>query len=78
MDEGDWQTPTQEELQQRLQDETQTCDMECTDIEKAWQELRDATYCASAEVLGFVERKHQDWFDENDQGISVLLDVHHP
>ena len=47
------------------------------DIEEIWSKFRDTTYSAAAEVLGFVKRKHQDWFDENDVEIHVLLkDLH--
>lgn len=61
-------------LHQKLEERLQTqCDADSTDTEKLWQELRDATYSAGAEVLGFVQRKNQDWFDENNQEITALL-----
>ena len=44
------------------------------DNEAAWQQLRDATYSASADVLGFVKRKNHNWFYENDKEITELLE----
>ena len=46
-------------------------DMTDTNTDANWIKLRDATYNAAAEVLGHVERKHQDWFDEGD--VEMLL-----
>lgn len=31
-----------------------------------WDQLKTSIYQASAEILGCVECKHRDWFDEND------------
>ena len=47
------------------------------DVETAWSDLRDVAHNTAADVLGFVKRKHQDWFDENDAAISELLDDMH-
>ena len=47
------------------------------DIETSWKALRDTIYDTSANLLGFVKRKHQDWFDENDQETSLLIKTMH-
>lgn len=47
------------------------------DIEHTWKSFRDSVYESSAEICGFVKRKHQDWFDESDVEISKLLDTLH-
>ena len=47
------------------------------DIESSWKSLKDSVYESSAEVCGFVKRKHQDWFDESDEEILKLLDTLH-
>lgn len=43
------------------------------DIETSWRTLRDTIYETSAEHLGFPKRKHQDWFNENDEETSSLI-----
>jgi len=47
------------------------------DIETSWKTMRDCIYETASDVLGFVKRKHQDWFDENDSDIQDLLDAMH-
>jgi len=34
-------------------------------------------YTVGAETLGFKQRKHQDWFDDNNLQIIELLDEKH-
>jgi hypothetical protein len=47
-------------------------------IEDEWADIRDTTYQTAAEVLCFkAERRHQDWFDEQDAEARVLLDTTH-
>ena len=50
---------------------------EATDIENLWKSFRDSTLNVATDVLGFVKRKHQDWFDENDEEIEPLLSAMH-
>ena len=35
------------------------------DISEEWAALSMALYDTSAETLGFMKKRHQDWFDEN-------------
>ena len=51
--------------------------VKATDVEACWELFRDVVYSASADVLGFPKRSHQDWFDENDLEIQPLLDQLH-
>ena len=47
-------------------------------VEESWEALRDLLYETSANHLGFVQRKHQDWFEENDEETSTLIQsMHH-
>ena len=46
-------------------------------VEEAWQDFKSRVLDASERTLGFVRRKHQDWFDDNDQEIQTLLDQMH-
>ena len=43
------------------------------DLEAAWSSFRDAVYSTAESVLGHPRKKHQDWFDENNQEILGLL-----
>ena len=43
------------------------------DLEAAWSSFRDAVYNTTESVLGHPRKKHQDWFDENNQEILGLL-----
>ena len=48
------------------------------DVEASWKSLKDATYTTPLEVLGLSVRKHQDWFDEKNPEIQVLIGkMHH-
>ena len=43
-------------------------------INDQWENLCEKVYQTSADTLEHTARKHQDWFDENDEEISSLLD----
>lgn len=43
-------------------------------VEEDWTAFRDIVYSTSLTHLGQNTRKHQDWFDENDEAIQKLLD----
>ena len=46
-------------------------------MEEAWQDFKLRVLDASERTLGFVRRKHQDWFDDNDPEIQTMLDLMH-
>ena len=41
--------------------------------EESWSALRNTVYNTASDILGHPKRKHQDWFDENDEEILLLL-----
>ena len=45
----------------------------CLEGVKDWETLMDTLYRVGKDILGFVHKKHKDWFDENDGEISKLL-----
>ena len=47
------------------------------DPEETWTVFRDTVHSSAMDSLGQVSRKHQDWFDENDEEIQVLLEKKH-
>ena len=44
------------------------------DINADWAILRDTISTAAIDTLGVAKRKHQDWFDENDAEIKLILE----
>ena len=48
-----------------------------SNIEDEWVSFRDTTHQAALECLGPASRNHQDWFDENDADIQMLLNEKH-
>ena len=45
-----------------------------SDIESDWAAFKQLVYSTASETLGTMHRRHQDWFDENNEGIIALLD----
>ena len=43
------------------------------DPEENWTVFRDTIHSSAMDSLGTVSRKHQDWFDKNDEEIQGLL-----
>jgi len=47
-------------------------------VDDEWTFIRDSTYRAAANTLGFKRHVHRDWFDENNLAATQLLDeLHH-
>ena len=44
------------------------------DPEENWTVFHKMVHCSSATTLGHSSRKHQDWFDEDDDEIQRLDD----
>jgi hypothetical protein len=64
----------QEAVSQGLQ-QTNRQDLSCT--EDKWTAIKEATYKAASETLGFAASKHKDWFDDQDAEAQALLDDMH-
>ena len=47
------------------------------DSEENWTVFHKTVLSSAASTLGHPSRKHQDWFDENDDEIQRLLDEKH-
>ena len=45
-----------------------------TATEEKWSVFRDTVHSSAMDSLRPVSRKHQDWFDENDEEIQGLLE----
>ena len=44
------------------------------DPEENWTVLQKVVYSSAATTIGHPSRKHQDWFDENEEEIKLLLE----
>ena len=44
-------------------------------VEDHWTSLRDALTAAAEETIGYTHKKNQDWFDENDEHITRLVET---
>ena len=42
-------------------------------VDETWNKLRDTVYQGALDVLGTTQRKHRDWFDENDVEEATIL-----
>ena len=47
------------------------------ETEEQWQQMETILQETTAEVVGLLTRKHQDWFDEADKEIQELLQKKH-
>ena len=47
------------------------------DVDESWTVFRDTAHSSAMDSLEPVSRKHQDWFDENDNEIQGLLEEKH-
>ena len=57
-------------LSQRLLD----ANHDTSDPEASWCAIKNAINSTARETIGFVKRRHQDWFDENNLAIRDLID----
>ena len=58
----------------KKQFEDKIIELEPLDLDNVWSDLKSKLYDTSLEVLGCVERQHQEWFDDNDEEIKDLLE----
>ena len=42
-------------------------------FDESWESFKDQVYATGVEVLGLKKNVHRDWFDDNDQEITELL-----
>ena len=68
-------TGIQSELQKKLCELLPALPVDTDTAEHAWTVFRDAVFTAAETALGFCKRKHQDWFDQNDQDILTLIEA---
>ena len=47
------------------------------DSEENWTVFQKVVHSSAATTIGHPSRKHQDWFDENDEEIMLLLEEKH-
>jgi len=67
----------QELLAANLSEKLDNIQLGHADVNQDWSVLRDAVHSVTLETLGTSEKKHQDWFDDNDSEIQDLLQEKH-
>ena len=68
--------PKKEAPQRSLQESLSKIEQEHDGLEEGWRSFQEAVFSA-ADTVGFVKRKHQDWYDENEEDIKKLIDKLH-
>ena len=68
---------TQQSLAEELDNKLEFLNLDSQDVETDWATFRDTVYSTASEVVGPITRKHQDWFDDNNDRIQSLLDEKH-
>ena len=43
--------------------------------EECWDTFKTVVYDTAKEHLGNVKHKHEDWFDENDEDLGMIIDA---
>ena len=64
---------TSRQLAQELERNAESIGID-EDVEKSWESFHKVVYDTALETLGKNQRKHQDWFDENETEIAVLIE----
>ncbi|XP_016336774.1 craniofacial development protein 2-like [Sinocyclocheilus anshuiensis] len=64
-------------LAEELDSKLEPLNLDLHDVDSDWITFRDAVYATAKEVLGTTTRKHQVWFDDNNERIQSLLDEKH-
>ena len=67
----------EQDLQKHMQDKLEGLQHHQPNIEDMWSSFRDTVHSIATERLSPVTRYHQDWFDENDPEIQMLLQEKH-
>ena len=47
--------------------------LDTLEFDGTWEDFKDQVYSVGADLLGYRQRAHREWFDENDQHINSLL-----
>ena len=68
---------TKKSLVSTLDERINSLPLDSEDIEANWATLRDTVYNTASEILGPPKRSHKDWFDENCDIITQLLNKKH-
>ena len=68
---------TKEAVQKRLSTELDSQSVDASNIGGSWRNFANTVYTVLEEELGTPTRKHQDWFDDHDADIKVLLETKH-
>lgn len=69
--------PNKETLQQSLLESLSNTEQEHDSWNDKWRSFCEVVYSAAVYTLRFMERKHRDWFDENEAETKKFIDNLH-
>ena len=62
-----------DELSSQLKSKLEHLTLDPHDVDQSWNDLSSAVYSCASDTIGFPDRKHQDWFDDNNVEVNELI-----
>lgn len=66
-----------EQLSTEMDEKLAQISFASANVEDGWEHFKEILLTVASNTLGSQTKKHQDWFDENDEEIQVILKKKH-